>query len=150
VAEGKPDLIIWPETATPFFFQDAKEYQLFVLDIPKRTDALLLFGSPSYKIERRRVNHYNSAYLASTSGDLVGGYDKIHLVPFGEYVPLGDYLSLGSMGEGIGDFKSGKEIFNFSICQTWGEFFSYHYKRRLVWKNFGPLSAFCNRNFQSG
>jgi apolipoprotein N-acyltransferase len=117
VAEGKPDLIIWPETATPFFFQDAKEYQSFVLDIPKRTDALLLFGSPSYKIERRRVNHYNSAYLASTSGDLVGGYDKIHLVPFGEYVPLGDYLSLGSMGEGIGDFKSGKEIFNFSIPQ---------------------------------
>ena len=117
LAEGRPDLIIWPETATPFFFQDAKEYQPLILDIPKRTDTYLLFGTPSYKIKKGKVNHYNSAYLASPSGDLVGVYDKIHLVPFGEYVPLGEYVSLGSMGEGIGDFKSGKEIFNFSIPQ---------------------------------
>jgi apolipoprotein N-acyltransferase len=115
VAEGRPDLIIWPETATPFFFQDSKEYRPFVLDIPKRTDASLLFGTPSYKLEKEKVNHYNSVYLASPSGELAGRYDKIHLVPFGEYVPFGDYISLGSLGEGIGDFKSGKEIFNFSI-----------------------------------
>jgi apolipoprotein N-acyltransferase len=114
-AEQKPDLIIWPETATPFFFQDAREYQPLVLDIPKETHAFLLFGSPSYKIERGKVNHYNSAYLVSPSKELIGRYDKIHLVPFGEYVPLGEILSLGSLGEGIGDFKSGKSIFNFSL-----------------------------------
>ena len=118
VAEEKPDLIIWPETATPFFFQDAEEYQPFILDIPKKTDAFLLFGTPSYKIEKRRVAHYNSAYLVSPSGELVGKYDKIHLVPFGEYVPLQHLLVfIGSLGEGIGDFKPGKEIFNFSLPQ---------------------------------
>lgn len=118
VAEGKPDLIIWPETATPFFFQDAKEYQPFVLDIPKRTDAFLLFGTPSYKIEKGKVNHYNSAFLVSTTGELMGRYDKIHLVPFGEYVPMKNLLFfIGSLGEGIGDFKSGKELFNFSLPQ---------------------------------
>jgi apolipoprotein N-acyltransferase len=118
VAEGKPDLIIWPETATPFFFQDAKEYQPFVLDIPKKTETFLLFGTPSYKIEKGKVNHYNSAYLVSPSGDLIGKYDKIHLVPFGEYVPLSNLLFfIGSLGEGIGNFKSGKEIFNFSLPQ---------------------------------
>jgi apolipoprotein N-acyltransferase len=117
VADERPDLIIWPETATPFFFQSAKEYQSLVLDIPKRTGAFLLFGSPSYKIEKGKVNHYNSAYLVSPFGQLTGRYDKIHLVPFGEYVPFGQYLSLGSLGEGIGDFKSGKGIFNFSIPQ---------------------------------
>ena len=52
VAEDKPDLIIWPETATPFFFQEAKEYQPIVLEIPEKTNAFLLFGTPFYKIER--------------------------------------------------------------------------------------------------
>jgi apolipoprotein N-acyltransferase len=118
VAEEKPDLILWPETATPFFFQDAKQYQSFVLDIPKKTNAFLLFGAPSYKIQKGKVNHYNSAYLVSPLGELVGKYDKIHLVPFGEYVPLQDLLfRIGSLGEGIGDFKPGKEIFNFSLPQ---------------------------------
>jgi len=118
VAEDKPDLIIWPETATPFFFQDAKEYQPLVLDIPKKTNAFLLFGSPSYKIDKGKVKHYNSAYLVSPSGEPVGKYDKIHLVPFGEYVPMQDLLFfIGSLGEGIGDFKSGKEIYNFSLPQ---------------------------------
>jgi len=116
VAEQKPDLIIWPETATPFFFQDATEYWPLILDIPKKTHALLLFGTPSYKILKGKVNHYNSAYLASPSGELVGKYDKIHLVPFGEYIPMQDLLFfIGSLGEGIGDFKSGKEIFNFAL-----------------------------------
>ena len=116
VAEQKPDLIIWPETATPFFFQDAKEYQPLILDIPKKTHAFLLFGTPSYKIQKGKVNHYNSAYLASPSEELVGKYDKIHLVPFGEYIPMQDLLFfIGSLGEGIGDFKSGKEIFNFAL-----------------------------------
>ena len=118
VAEEKPELIIWPETATPFFFQDAREYQPLVLDIPKKTNAFLLFGTPSYKIQKGKVHHYNSAYLVSPSGELAGTYDKIHLVPFGEYVPLQDLLFfIGSLGEGIGDFKSGKEIFNFSLPQ---------------------------------
>jgi apolipoprotein N-acyltransferase len=118
VAEAKPDLIIWPETATPFFFQDAREYQPFVLDIPKKTNAFLLFGTPSYRIQKGKVNHYNSAYLVSPSGELLGKYDKIHLVPFGEYVPMQDLLFfIGSLGEGIGDFKPGREIFNFSLPQ---------------------------------
>jgi apolipoprotein N-acyltransferase len=118
VAEEKPDLIIWPETATPFFFQDAREYQPFILDIPKKTNAFLLFGTPSYKIQRGKVSHYNSAYLLSPSGERAGEYDKIHLVPFGEYVPLQDLLFfIGSLGEGIGDFKSGREIYNFSLPQ---------------------------------
>jgi apolipoprotein N-acyltransferase len=118
VAEEKPDLIIWPETATPFFFQDAKEYQPFILDIPKKTNAFLLFGTPSYRIQNRKVNHYNSACLFSPTGEWIGKYDKIHLVPFGEYVPLQDLLFfIGSLGEGIGDFKSGNEIFNFSLPQ---------------------------------
>jgi apolipoprotein N-acyltransferase len=116
-AEQHPDLIIWPETATPFFFQQATEYQPMILDIPNKTKAFLLFGSPSFQIERGKVNHYNSAYLASPSKEIIGKYDKIHLVPYGEYVPLGEILPLGSLGEGIGNFKSGDVIYNFSLPQ---------------------------------
>jgi apolipoprotein N-acyltransferase len=119
VAERKPSLIIWPETATPFFFQAAKEYQPFILDIPKKTGAFLLFGTPSFKLDRGKVNHYNSAYLISPSGEISGRYDKIHLVPFGEYVPLSDLLFfLGSLGEGIGNFKSGKETTLLRLTQA--------------------------------
>lgn len=118
VAQEKPDLIVWPETATPFFFQEAKEYQPLILDIPKKTKAFLLFGTPSYKVQRGKVSHYNSAYLVSPSGEVAGKYDKVHLVPFGEYVPLQDLLFfIGSLGEGIGDFRSGEEVFNFSLPQ---------------------------------
>jgi len=118
VAQEKPDLIVWPETATPFFFQEAKEYQPLILGIPKKTNTFLLFGAPSYKIQKGKVSHYNSAYLVTPSGEVVGRYDKIHLVPFGEYVPLQDLLFfIGSLGEGIGDFKSGEEVFNFSLPQ---------------------------------
>ncbi len=112
VAEDKPDLIVWPETATPFFFQEAKEYQPIVFEIPEKTNAFLLFGTPFYEVERRRVDYYNSALLVSPSKELVGKYDKIHLVPFGEYVPLRNLLFFveSSIGEGIGNFKSGKKI----------------------------------------
>jgi apolipoprotein N-acyltransferase len=119
VMEDKPDLIIWPETATPFFFQEAKEYQPIVLEIPEKTNAFLLFGTPFYKIEKGKVNYYNSAFLVSPSKKLIGKYDKIHLVPFGEYIPLRKLLFFieSSIGEGIGNFKPGKEIVNLSLPQ---------------------------------
>jgi apolipoprotein N-acyltransferase len=119
VAEDKPDLIIWPETATPFFFQEAKEYQPIVLEIPEKTNAFLLFGTPFYKIEKGKVNYYNSAFLVSPSKKLIGKYDKIHLVPFGEYIPLRKLLFFieSSIGGGIGNFKPGKGIAHLLLPQ---------------------------------
>jgi apolipoprotein N-acyltransferase len=116
-AEDKPDLMIWPETATPFFFQEAKEYQPIILEIPEKTNSYLLFGTPFYKIEHGKINYYNSAFLVSPTKELIGRYDKIHLVPFGEYIPLKKILFFieSSIGEGIGNFKSGKEIINLSL-----------------------------------
>jgi len=119
VAEDKPDLIIWPETATPFFFQEVKEYQPIVLEIPEKTNAFLLFGTPFYKIEKGKVNYYNSAFLVSPSKELIEKYDKIHLVPFGEYVPFRKLLFFieSSIGEGIGNFKPGKGIVHLPLPQ---------------------------------
>ncbi|MFB0506819.1 MAG: apolipoprotein N-acyltransferase [Thermodesulfobacteriota bacterium] len=112
VAREKPSLIIWPETATPFFFQSEERYQPRVMEVPGKTGAYLLFGSPSYDWVKGKVEYYNSAYLLSPEKEVIGRYDKIHLVPFGEYVPLSKFLFfLGSLSA-VGNLSPGKLVRN--------------------------------------
>ncbi len=104
------DLVIWPEAATPFLFNQHPEFQEKILRLAKNQSTPLLFGSPT--ITRGKDTGpvlFNSAYLVSSDGEIKNRYDKIHLVPFGEYVPLSFLLSfVNKMVTGIGDFMSGK------------------------------------------
>jgi len=108
-ANGKPGgLIVWPESATPFYFQDGGALSDEVVGTARKADAWLLFGSPAYEFVNRRPRYLNSAFLLSRSGEVLGRSDKVHLVPFGEYVPLGRYLPfVDKLVEGIGDFSPG-------------------------------------------
>lgn len=107
-AEKKTDLVIWPESATPFYFQDAGPLSDAVRATARQTDAWLLFGSPAYEFVNRRPHYLNSAFLLSSEGKILGRSDKVHLVPFGEYVPLGKYLPfIDKLVVGIGDFSPG-------------------------------------------
>jgi apolipoprotein N-acyltransferase len=113
-----PHLVIWPETATPFFFQDSFPHQPRILDLAQRMKTHLLFGSPAYDRKGRETFYYNSAFLVTPEGKVAGRYDKIHLVPFGEYAPLSGILGftrdiIGAMG----DFQSGEEVRNLAIPQ---------------------------------
>ena len=113
-----PHLVIWPETATPFFFQDTFPHQSRILDLAQGMKTHLLFGSPAYARKGRETFYYNSAFLISPEGKVVGRYDKIHLVPFGEYAPLSGILGftrdiIGAMG----DFQPGEEVRNLAIPQ---------------------------------
>ncbi len=121
----KPDLVIWPETATPFCFQDGNmEAQL--KDAVRKADTWLLTGSPSIEEKNGDDVEYNSAYLLDPSGREAGRYDKTHLVPFGEYVPLKTFLPfVNKIAHGIGDFGRGtkytvmrtdKGAFGTAIC----------------------------------
>ena len=110
------DLIVWPESATPFFFQDGGSRAAKVRAVVEKNQSGLLFGSPAY-IQQQDVNgeltnryHYlNSAYLLTKDQQLVGRSDKVHLVPFGEYVPLANVLSfVDKLAQGIGDFVPGE------------------------------------------
>jgi len=106
-----PDLVVWPETAMPFYFLREKEYTDRVLEGLKRMDAWFLIGSPAYELEEGSGDFifYNTAYLFDPKTRLAGAYDKVHLVPFGEYVPLGDRLPfVGRMVHSIGDFHPGE------------------------------------------
>ncbi len=107
--KNRPDLIIWPETATPFCFQDSgMEAQL--KDAVRKADTWLLTGSPSIEEKNGDDIEYNSAYLLDPSGREAGRYDKTHLVPFGEYVPMQTFLPfVNKMVHGIGDFGAGTE-----------------------------------------
>ena len=88
-SEPKPDLIVWPETATPFFFQQRGPLREQVLELARRHHVWLLFGSPAFRQARAGVlEELNRAYLVSPDGWEVATYDKIELVPFGEYVPF--------------------------------------------------------------
>jgi len=70
--------------------------------------AYFLVGSPSFERGPSRIDYYNSAYLIDPQGNVLGKYDKAHLVPFGEYVPLKRWLPfLGKLVEQVGDFSRG-------------------------------------------
>ncbi|MCM2265163.1 MAG: apolipoprotein N-acyltransferase [Desulfuromonadales bacterium] len=104
----KPGLIIWPEAATPFYYQDANKLSAEVATVPLQADAALLFGSPAYRKEPGGIRYLNSAFLLGREGTEKGRSDKIHLVPFGEYVPLKRFLPfIDKIVVGIGDFSPG-------------------------------------------
>ncbi|MFP3979928.1 MAG: apolipoprotein N-acyltransferase [Desulfobacterales bacterium] len=109
--EKKPDLVVWPETALPFYFFYDKELTRQVLDAVARSRTHFLVGSPAYESEKgaENLSIFNSAYLIDPAGQVAGRYDKVHLVPFGEYVPLRTWLPfLGKMVPQAMDFSAGQ------------------------------------------
>jgi apolipoprotein N-acyltransferase len=106
---GRADLIVWPEAATPFLFEEELAYRAQVTMLVQFYGAPLLFGSPAVRRDDEgRPYLLNSAYLLGQDGQIAARYDKMHLVPFGEYVPLRPVLFfLDKLVEGIGDFQAG-------------------------------------------
>ncbi|MBI3359207.1 MAG: apolipoprotein N-acyltransferase [Nitrospirae bacterium] len=109
----RADIVIWPEAALPVFFQNEPLYQQRLVELTQKGDFSLLFGSLAFKtMDFGQISLLNSAYLLSPSlkGPSLFRYDKMHLVPFGEYVPLQSALFfVNKMVTGIGDFVPGKK-----------------------------------------
>lgn len=107
-AASRPNLIVWPETAYPAFFQDANDMHREVAGVAKGSGAWMLFGSPAYERRDREMVLFNSAFLLAPAGTIAGRYDKVHLVPYGEYVPLRRFFPfVNKLVAGIGDFGTG-------------------------------------------
>lgn len=79
-----PSVIVWPETAAPGYLRNEKNIFDWARGIAEKTKTQHLIGSIDYENGKT----YNSAFLISEKGDITGAYSKIHLVPFGEYMPL--------------------------------------------------------------
>lgn len=105
-----PALVVWPETALPFY-PPSNEHMGPLKTLVAGGDMALLTGAPWYEIidrQNKKVKFYNSALLLTPDGAFAGKYYKTHLVPFGEYVPLKKLLPfLAPLVEAVGDFSAG-------------------------------------------
>jgi apolipoprotein N-acyltransferase len=105
------DLIVWPESALPLFYQNDPVYAGRLRGLAKELESSLLFGSPAFERDSGTMRYLNSAFMINNEGVDVGRSDKQHLVPFGEYVPMARLLPfVNKLVVGIGDFVPGKTI----------------------------------------
>ncbi len=110
--EQGPDLIIWPETAMPFYYGYDKVYSDQVDAYIQKAKTHFLIGSPALETTEGIHRFYNRAYMVNPLSQVTATYDKNHLVPFGEYVPLEPYLSfLGKITAQAGNFSTGDKSF---------------------------------------
>jgi apolipoprotein N-acyltransferase len=108
--KSHPDLIVWPETATPFYFKYNIEMTKMVLQAIRTTKTHFVVGSPTVEFAEPQEYYYNSAYLVTPDGDIAARNDKVHLVPFGEYVPLKKWLPfINHLVAQVGEFRAGKK-----------------------------------------
>ena len=110
--EGKDsvDFVVWGETASPYNPKVLPEYVgEFMKAVPQ--DGYLLFGVLDYELLQGDYLHKNSMLAMNSSGEVVDSYDKMHLVPFGEYIPFRKYLpdAIRPVTNIIGEFKAGEE-----------------------------------------
>lgn len=110
IQDARPGLVVWPETAMPFYFLHDLRLSKSVIRGIEEAKSDFLIGSPSYTRIKNRVVYFNSAYVMAPDGKIFGKYDKAHLVPFGEYVPLKKWLPfIGKIVAQVGDFQAGEK-----------------------------------------
>ncbi|MBU2540401.1 MAG: apolipoprotein N-acyltransferase [Candidatus Omnitrophica bacterium] len=109
-AKDAPDMIIWPESALPIYFELDSGIFDVVSGLAKDLNTHLLTGA----VRVEQDEFYNSAILISPQGSLLTLYDKLHLVPYGEFIPFRRLTPFLASIVGIGDFSWGKSytIFN--------------------------------------
>jgi len=102
---GRCGLLVWPETAVSDITEHPK-MQKRLKDMVQEKGCHLITGSQGLD---RKGSSYNSAFLISKKGGISEEYRKIHLVPFGEYMPLGPFSYLGKRYlPTAGDFEPGR------------------------------------------
>ena len=109
-SKGPVDLVVWPETAMPFYFQQPSRLRSAVEDVAREHRTHLITGIPASERPAGKRESRNRAVLIGPDGAILDTMDKQHLVPFGEYVPLKKILGfLDKMVEGMGDFTPGAD-----------------------------------------
>ena len=110
-AQSHPDIILWPETSLPGILSEQPAYveqiQLKALDLKTP----IMMGA----IINEKEKYFNSAILIGSDGKMQSHYHKMHLVPFGEFLPLRPILGWLNKYIGLEDFTSGTEYTLFPV-----------------------------------
>ncbi|MBI4388211.1 MAG: apolipoprotein N-acyltransferase [Candidatus Omnitrophica bacterium] len=122
IVPNKPDLLIWPEAAWPGILNLDPEREE-ILKFVRSAHIPFLIGSPYEETLpefEKPARIFNSAYFINSQGEVVNRYDKIHLVPFGEFVPFTSFFNLFGLEKyayslGVGDFSPGREYTVFEL-----------------------------------
>jgi len=118
VAAYHPDLIVWPETSVPGYLGVDDTLTAWVSGLAEDLHQPLLVGAPVPGLEQNRVVLHNSAVLIAQDGTLTQQYDKLHLVPFGEFIPFELQVPwLRRILPPIGDFSPGHQetVFHLNV-----------------------------------
>jgi len=106
-----PSLVVWPESPAPFYSSDPL-FRMAASQAARETHAWLVTGTIGIQNGSanpvKATEAFNSAVLVTPDGDWVSHYDKVHLVPFGEYVPFRKLFAFaGGLTKEVGDFSAG-------------------------------------------
>ncbi len=101
-----PRLMVWPEVPAPLSFDEDREFREQATRLARAARSSFLFGVIASAPDGGPLN---SAMLLGPSGEYLGRYDKINLVPFGEYVPP-FFGFVNAITREAGDFRPGKEL----------------------------------------
>ncbi len=102
----KPELLVWPEVPAPFYYETDPRFRAAAENLARLTYTPFLFGTVAYTEEGSPLN---SAQLVDPEGRPVVRYDKMFLVPFGEFVPP-FFGFISRITKEAGDFVPGREI----------------------------------------
>ena len=108
VARKGVDLVLWPESSTPFVFgRDAMQTEIMRAGLAP-AQVPVVFGTDEVI---GPTEFYNSAFVMDASGEIRGSYRKMQLVPFGEYIPVRTLLFFAQpLVEGFSDFSAGQQL----------------------------------------
>lgn len=108
-ATRKPaQFLIWPEAAVPYtLFPHSDLVSMLKELVPP--NGFLLTGALRETEENEPYHLWNSLFAIDSTGNIVASYDKVHLVPFGEYIPLRYFLPINKLTYGTTDFSTGTE-----------------------------------------
>ena len=106
-ARRKPDLIVIPESALPIYWQTSLRLREDLTGLARECGCTVLFNDVDFAEAER---HYNAARLATSAGLAGPAYRKVHLVPFGEYVPLPKiFFWVRQVSTAVGEFSAAPE-----------------------------------------